>query len=140
MAMKKASAPERQTGTTVGVPITETLMLIGTQTTATVAITSTGAITTTTSVRASDAVMKMVTTADINMVASLMESIPSWIPSCHKSSISRLFADDREDDVLVLLVLCARASAVRPVLYHFTSSPGILGRCGIITKNPMVQG
>jgi hypothetical protein len=38
MATKKASAPERQTGTTVGVPTTKTLMPIGTQTTAIVAI------------------------------------------------------------------------------------------------------
>jgi hypothetical protein len=50
--------------------------------------------------RASDAVMKMATIAAINMVASLMETIPCWITFCHKSSISRLFADDREDGAL----------------------------------------
>ena len=34
MATKKGSAPARQTGTIVGVPVTKILMLIGTQTTA----------------------------------------------------------------------------------------------------------
>jgi len=44
--------------------------------------------------------MKMATTAAIDMVASLMEIIPSWITFCHKFSISSLFADDREDGAL----------------------------------------
>src|SRR5438309_4971925 len=98
--MKKASAPERLTATTAGLPTTKTLMPIGTRTTATMAITSTAATTTTTSVRVSDAVMKMVTTAAINMVASLGETIRSWTPFCRKSSISRLFAKDQEDGAL----------------------------------------
>jgi hypothetical protein len=51
-------------------------------------------------VRVSVAAMKMATTAAINMVASLVETIPSWIPFCHKSSISRLCAKDQEDGPL----------------------------------------
>ena len=77
--------------------VTKTLMLIGTQTTVITAITQAGAITTTTSVRVSDAVMRMVTIAAIDMAALITETIRSWITFCHKSSISRLFAKDWEN-------------------------------------------
>ena len=95
--MSKASAPERRTGTTIGVPATGTPMPIGTRITAIAVIMSPEANTTTTSAKVFVAAMKMATTAAIDMVASLMESIPCWITFCHKSSISSRFAKDRED-------------------------------------------
>ncbi|SRR6266508_918918 len=98
MVIRKASVPEKQIATTVGVATTETLMPIGTQTTATVAITLTGGTTTTISEKDFVGAMKMATTAAIDMGATLTATIPCQITSCHKSSISRLFgADDRED-------------------------------------------
>src|SRR3990172_11990497 len=92
LVMHKASAPGRQIGTTDGVATTKTLTPIGTRITAIVAIMSPEATTTTTSARVSVAAMKMVTTAAIDMVASLMGIIPCWITFCRKSSISSRFA------------------------------------------------
>src|SRR6185295_4774841 len=98
MVMKKAFAPARPIATTVGVAaVTKTLMLIGTQTTVITAITSAGPTTITISVRVSDAVMRMVTTAAINTAALIMEIIRSWIIFCPKSSASRIFAKDWEN-------------------------------------------
>jgi uncharacterized membrane protein len=58
--------------------------------------------------------MKMVTTADLNMVASLMETIPSWIPFCRKSSISRLCAKEQEDGALnKRLATCEKSEGAR---------------------------
>jgi hypothetical protein len=44
--------------------------------------------------------MKTFTIADIDMAASLMETLPSWQPFWHKSSIYRIFGDVREDGTL----------------------------------------
>ena len=82
MVMKKASALARQTATTVGAAAaTKTLMPIGTQTMVITAITYAGPITTTTSERVSDAVMRMVTIAAIDMAASITEIFRSWMTS-----------------------------------------------------------
>src|SRR5687767_13616437 len=101
MVMRKASAPEGQTGTTVGVATTESLMPIGTRTTAIVAITYSGATTTTTSARDFAGAMKTATIAVIDMVvATPTATLPCRITFCRKSSISRLFVDDREGGAL----------------------------------------
>src|SRR5262245_766746 len=77
LVMRKASAPERQTGATGGVPATGTPMPIGTRTTAIAAITFPAATTTTTSARVFVAATKMAITAVIDMGASLAATI-SW--------------------------------------------------------------
>src|SRR5918999_5753477 len=97
MVMRKASAPEGQTVTTVGGATTESHMPTGTRTMAIVAITYTGATTTTTSARDFVGAMKMATTAVIDMVvATLTATLPFRITFCRRSSISRRFADDRK--------------------------------------------